>query len=115
MKNSVILVTKPGLGATAAEDADFGVDMLDKLFHTLETQPEKPTAICFYTEGVRMVVAGSPVVLSLKLLASQGIRLAICQSCLERYGLLDQVAVGDVIGMKQIVQLMAEAEKVITV
>ena len=115
MKNAVILVTKPGLGTTRPEDAEFGIEMLDKFLHTLETQPEKPKAICFYTEGVKLVVKGSPLVLPLQLLEGLGVQVIICGTCLAKYGLEDQVAVGHVGGMPAIVQAMAEAEKVITV
>ena len=83
MKNSVILITRAGFGFTAAEDADFGAEMLDKFLHTLESQPEKPLAICFYTEGVKMVADDSPVLLGLKLLEKLGVRMLACQSCLE--------------------------------
>ena len=51
MKKTVIVVTSQGLGTTRSEDAAFGTEMLDKFFHTLETLPEKPEAICFYTRG----------------------------------------------------------------
>ncbi len=73
MSKTVILVTRQGLGTTAPEDADFGLEMLDKFFHTLERQAEKPHAICFYTDGVHLLAAGSALVLSLKLLESLGV------------------------------------------
>ncbi len=115
MNKTVILVTRQGLGTTAPEDADFGLEMLDKFFHTLERQAEKPHAICFYTDGVHLLAAGSALVLSLKLLESLGVRIVACQSCLNHYGLQDRLAVGTVGGMPDIVQLMWEADKVITV
>ena len=115
MSRTVILVTRQGLGTTLADDADFGVEMLDKFFHTLETRAEKPHAICFYTEGVKLLADDSPVVLGLKLLESLGVQIIACQSCLNRYGLLSRLAVGQIGGMPDIVQLMGEADKVITV
>ena len=115
MKNTVILVTRPGLGTTAPGDESFGVEMLDKLLHTLEKQNPKPTAILFYTEGVRCVVEGSPHRLSLELLSGLGVRLVTCLSCLQHYGLEDRVVVGETGGMDEIVRLMDEADKVVTV
>ncbi|MHB8861845.1 MAG: DsrE family protein [Pirellulaceae bacterium] len=115
MRKTVIVVTRSGLGTTAAEDAEFGVEMLDKFFHSLERQPEKPHAICFYTEGVKLLVDGSAVVLGLKLLEALGVRIIACQSCLHHYDLQDRLAVGKTGGMPDIVQLMREADKVITV
>ncbi|MHC4550261.1 MAG: hypothetical protein ACYTEZ_15935 [Planctomycetota bacterium] len=113
MKDTVILVTRMGLGTT--EDAAFGVEMLDKLFHTLEKQEAKPRAICFYTEGVRCVAEGSPLVMGLALLEGMGVMLVSCLTCLERFGLADEVAVGSTGGMDVIVGLLGEAGKVVTV
>jgi len=88
--------------------------MLDKFFHTVEKQEGKPRAICFYTDGVRCVVEGSPVLLGLQLLAGMGVKLVACGTCLERYGLRDEVAVGEVGGMDAIVELLG-ADRVVTV
>lgn len=115
MNRTVILVTRPGLGTTLPADADFGLEMLDKFFHTLERLADKPLAICFYTEGVKVLEQGSPVVLGLKLLESLGVSIVACQSCVNRYGLQDRIAVGRIGGMPDIVQLMNQADKVITI
>jgi intracellular sulfur oxidation DsrE/DsrF family protein len=88
--------------------------MLDNFFHSLEQQPRKPAAICFFTEGVKLVADDSPLLLSLRLLEGLGVRLVVCKSCLAHYGLQDRVAVGQVGGMNDIVGLMAGADKAIT-
>lgn len=115
MDDTVILVTRMGLGTTRPEDEPFGVEMLDKLFHTIEKQENMPRAICFYTEGVRCVAEGSPLLMGLKLLHGMGVRLVSCGTCLANYGLTDRVAVGEVGGMDAIVGLLEGAGKVITV
>jgi len=115
MRHSIVVVTRAGLGTTLPEDEKFGIEMLDKFFHTLETQPERPIAICFYTEGVKAVVEGSPLILALKILEQQGVRVVACRTCLEHYGLSDKLAVGEAGGMPDIVGLMAGARSVLTV
>jgi sulfur relay (sulfurtransferase) complex TusBCD TusD component (DsrE family) len=115
MNNTVIIVTRQGLGTTLPEDAEFGLEMLDKFFHTLERQPDKPAAICFYTEGVKLLLPGSAVELGLKPLQRLGVRIVACQTCVLQYGLEHQLAVGEVQGLVEIVQLMSQADKVITV
>jgi sulfur relay (sulfurtransferase) complex TusBCD TusD component (DsrE family) len=115
MRNTLILVTRTGLGTTLPGDERFGVEMLDKFFHTLEIRPEKPMAICFYTEGVKATVEDSLFLLALKVLEREGVRLVACKTCLEYYGLLEKQAVGEVVGMPDIVRFMAEADRVITV
>jgi intracellular sulfur oxidation DsrE/DsrF family protein len=115
MKNAVVLVTRLGFGTTDADDADFGLDMLDKFFHTLESRPEKPRAVCFYTEGVKLLQPGSPIELSLKLLEKVGIDLYACQSCLDYYQIEGEIVAGKRSNMVEIVQLISDADKVITV
>jgi len=112
---TVVLVTRYGFGSTKPNDEAFGIEMFDTFLHTLESRSEKPEAICFYTEGVRLVVEGSPMVGSLRLLEGLGVRLVSCKTCLDHYGLLDRVAVGGQGGMKEIVALMEAADKVVTV
>ena len=115
MKNAVILVTRQGFGTTGPEDSGSGIEMLDKFSHTLESRPDKPKAVCFYTEGVKLLGPGSPVELGLKLLEKLGIELYACQSCLEYYKMSDDIVAGQKSNMVEIVQLISKAEKVITV
>jgi hypothetical protein len=115
MAGTVILVTKETLGTVAEADRAFGLEMMDKLLHSLEGEDEKPSAICLYTEGVRLACRGSQVLLGLQLLAGLGVAVVSCRSCLERYGLVDAVAVGEVGNMKQIASMLLAAGKVITV
>lgn len=115
MKDTVIVITRQGLGTTAPADQAFGLRMLDLFLHVLESQAEKPKAICFYTEAVKLVARGSPLEQSLQLLARLGVRLVACRTCVDEYGLQDRIAVGEVVGMTEIVRLMTEAAKVITV
>jgi hypothetical protein len=110
----VLLATREGLGQVRPEDREFGLAMFEKFLHTLESQPRRPDAICFYTEGVRLVCAGSPVVPALQLLEGMGVRLIACESCLVQYGLRDAVRVGTVGGMKEIVAELLAAGRVVT-
>jgi intracellular sulfur oxidation DsrE/DsrF family protein len=113
-RNTVLLVTRNGLGFVKETDRAFGLEMFDRFLHTLETEAEKPAAICFYTEGVRLVCEGSPAILGLELLQGLGVQLVACKTCLEKYDLVGRVAVGQVGTMKDIVRLLQAAEKVVT-
>jgi hypothetical protein len=112
---TVILITKQNLGTTGPGDEPFGLEMLDRLLHTLEARVQDIAAICFYTEGVRLLCDSSSLLPSLKLLHGLGARMVACQTCLDHYGLTDRLAVGEIGGMGEIVRLMMEAEKVVTV
>ena len=115
MEKTVVLVTKPYLGSVAESDQEFGAEMLDKFFHTLERQAARPLAICFYTEGVKVLAKNSPFETGIRLLSGLGIRLIACGSCVQYYGLEDQLVAGEVAGMPDIVQWISQAEKCLTV
>jgi DsrE/DsrF-like family. len=48
------------------------------------------------------------------MLEAARVELIICQTCLEYFGLLEQVSVGKVQGMPDIIAAMQSAEKVIS-
>ena len=72
-----------------------------------------PGAISFYADGVKLACEGSPVLEKLTTLESQGVHLILCKTCLDALGLADQVAVGLVGGMGDIVVAQSKASKVI--
>lgn len=73
-----------------------------------------PVAICLYTDGVKLACDGSPVLDELSVLEFKGVRLILCQTCLNAYGLNDKVKVGLVGGMGDIMTAMWQADSVIT-
>jgi len=114
-KNIVILVRQEGLGSVAPTDEQFGLELFDRFIHSLEGQDPKPRAILFYTLGVKLACEGSLALFGLRMLAGMGIRVLICKTCLEHYGLLNRVAVGEVSNMAEISKLLVEADHVVTV
>lgn len=71
--------------------------------------------ICFYTDGVKLAVTGSPVLDQLKELELKGVHLILCGTCLSFYDLTDQVQVGIVGGMTDIIEAQFRASKVISI
>ena len=112
MSEVVILVTNSGLG-----NAEKGLreKMMGVFLRTLDVFPQLPGKILFYTDGVKLVVEGSPVTAELRALEEKGVHLIACGTCLDYFGLKDQVVVGEVGGMAAILEAMVEAEKVFTV
>ena len=110
-QNTVILVTRNGMGEA---DPELQTTLMQTYLRTLNESPDKPAEICFYAEGVHLVVEGSPVVHLLKLLADKGVRMTVCSTCLNFYGLMDQVAVGNKGSMVDIVNAQMRADKAIT-
>jgi len=107
----MIQVTNDGMGAA---DAELQHTLLRKYLLLLQQNGTLPSAICFYTSGVKMVIEGSPVLDVLQSLETHGVRLIACKTCLEYFGLLEKVRVGIVGGMGDIIAAQWLADKVIS-
>ena len=114
MKDTVILVTHYGMGS-AGDVPALPVKLIGKYFSLLLEGDRLPAAICFYTDGVKLVVKDSPVLEPLRALEEIGVRLIICSTCLDFYSLNGQTQVGIVGGMGDIIEAQTKAAKVITI
>ena len=110
-KSVLLQVIHDGMGAA---DAALQHTLLRKYLLLLQENNTVPGAICFYTSGVKMAVEGSPVLDVLQSLEAQGVRLIVCKTCLDYFGLLDKMRVGVVGGMGDIIAAQHLADKVIT-
>lgn len=111
MQNTVIQITSNGMGKG---DQALQHKLIVKYLELIQMNETLPNAIAFYTDGVKLVVEGSPALEQLRALESKAVRLIVCSTCLEYYGLADQVRVGLVGGMTDIIEAQTKAEKVIT-
>jgi hypothetical protein len=112
MKDTVILVTNNGMG-----NADEILQQLlfVKYIELLLQNGNTPAALCFYTDGVKLVCEGSPVIEELRKLESHGVRLIVCITCLNYFELTTKIQVGIVGSMGDILEAQTRAEKVITI
>ncbi len=107
----MILFTRNGMGDAPAELRQ----KLATIFLNLVDKDTPPGVIGFYGEGVKLVCTGSPVLEQLRSLAAHGTTLVVCQTCLDFFGLREQVRVGTIGGMGDLVAAMGSADKVISV
>ena len=109
--NAVILITREGMGSA---DPALQHKLLGTYLNLLMENETLPASICFYTDGVRLVVEGSPHLERLSQIEKKGVRLIICSTCLNHFGLTEKVRVGIVGGMADILEAQTRAGKVIT-
>ena len=110
--DTTVLVTRNGMG-----EADFELQskLINTYFRLLNENDILPAVICFYADGVKLVVNRSPVLDTLKSLEEKGVRLVLCNTCLNFYGLAEKVQVGVVGGMGDIIEAQVKASKVVTI
>jgi selenium metabolism protein YedF len=109
--DTVLLINKNGMGSA---DTTLQYKLLDTYLKLLLENNSLPTAICFYTEGVKLVVESSPILESLAQIEQKGVRLIVCTTCLNYFGVYDKLRVGIAGGMADILEAQRKASKVIT-
>ncbi len=109
--DTLILITRDGMGYA---DPALQHTLIGKYLSLLLDANTLPGAIAFYTEGVKLTVEGSPVLEQLTALEARGVRLLICATCLDYFGLREKVRVGIAGGMTDIIEAQSRAAKVIT-
>jgi len=109
--STVLMITRYGMGSAEQE---LQLKLLGTYLKLIEDADTLPAVICCYTDGVRIAVTGSPLLDTLKSLEAKGVQIILCSTCLNYFNLADQVRVGIVGGMPDIIEAQLRAEKVIT-
>jgi len=109
--DSILLITRYGMGNAEPE---LMLKVLETYLRLLDENDILPAAICFYTDGVKLAVTGSPMLDTLRSLESKGVHLILCNTCLNHFNLTNEVQVGIVGGMPDIIEAQRMAAKVIT-
>ncbi len=108
---TVLVFTRFGMGEAPAE---LQQRLAVKFLSLLDDAKMHPAKVLFYTEGVKLACLGSPVLDQLRAFQARGVELILCQTCLDYYGLREQVAVGIVGGMSDMIDAMQKADKVLS-
>ena len=111
LRDTLVLVTNDGMGHA---DPELGRKVLCKWLELAEANGTLPGAIAFYTKGVFTVCEGSPALERLRAFEAAGVRLIVCKTCIDAFGVADKVRVGVVGGMGDILAAQTLAAKVLT-
>ncbi len=102
----------------ASDQMGQGDEVLGKLLmkgfvYALTQQDKLPETVLLYNGGARLSCAGSDSLNDLKELEAQGVEILTCGTCLNHYGLSQQLSVGGVTNMYEIVERMTQARKLV--
>ena len=95
-------------------DRELGTNLMRMFFYTLSQGEDKPGAVLFMNAGVKLPTLDEQVAEHLKALSAAGVEILVCGTCLNFYGLTEQLRVGTVSNMYDIVTRMQKAGKVIS-
>lgn len=107
----VLLITSTLFGQ---ESPELGEALMKSFFYALSENDPLPAEIFFVNSGVKLACSDSGVLDRLKQLASLGVQIMSCGTCLDYYQLKEQLAVGKVTNMYTIVEGLTLADKAIT-
>ena len=96
-----------------AGSEELGKTLLKAFIYAVTQQDELPKTMLFYNSGVYMTCEDSPAIEDLKTLEVQGVEILSCGTCLNYYGLTEQLKVGTVTNMYVIVETMEQADLLI--
>lgn len=109
---TVLLVSSRFLGRG---DDELGRKLMSSFFYTLAQTGQHMGAIIFMNGGVALTSQGSEALDHILTLEQAGVEIINSATCLEHYGLRNQLMVGKVCNMYSIAEKLMTAAKVITI
>lgn len=109
-KGTVVVLSSDEMGSG---DPVLGKALMKAFVYALTEQDILPDTILLYNGGAKLSVEGAPTLADLKLLESQGVEIMTCGTCLNHYGLTEQLAVGSVTNMYAIAEKLMGAARVV--
>lgn len=110
-KNIVIMLSDDRLGV---DEKNFGQKLLLSFLKALQHNRSKPRAIVLFNRAVLLCRQDSACCETLSLLQEQGVRVMACVESTDDYGISDDLGVGYIADMDNIVDLILTAWKVIS-
>ncbi len=106
----VIVLSSDRLGRGNDE---LGEVLMRSFVHTLLTLEPRPATIILYNTGVRLATRESALIDDLRQLEAAGVELFVCGTCVNYFGLKEQLGAGIISNMYDIAATMAGAGKLV--
>ena len=94
-------------------DEKLGTALMKGFVYALTEQDKLPAVVLLYNNGAKLSIRGSESLADLKLLESQGVEILTCGTCLNHYGLSEELAVGTATNMYVITEKQMQATKLV--
>lgn len=91
-------------------DDELGRTVLGNFLKTLVANPLRPDKIVCMNAGVKLLAAGAPTVATLQDLEGIGVEILACKTCVDHFGLQDQLRAGEISTMPTITDLLLRSD-----
>jgi selenium metabolism protein YedF len=105
---AAILVSSDRLGRG---DDELGRLLLTLFLRTLAQLPSRPAVLALMNGGVKLALADSETLAPLQAVANQGVKVMVCGTCLDFFGVKDQVRVGTVSNMYELAEVLLASDR----
>jgi len=95
-------------------DAELGRILMETFLDHLKMQEQLPTHVVLYNEGVKLAMKELSTCSSLGELEELGVRIVLCGTCIDHYGIQYDIGVGMISNMLSITETLAMAGNVVT-
>lgn len=109
-KNTVVVLSSSTMGEG---DDELGAILMKGFVYAISQQDELPSTILLYNGGAKLTCQDAPTLDDFKSMEAQGVEILTCGTCLNHYGLADQLKVGSVTNMYVIAEKMSQATLII--
>ena len=100
--------------AIGTNNSELGGNLAKMAIFTLSESERVPSYVLFMNEGVKLTAGDEPQIIeNLNTLIEKGTQVLVCGTCLNFYGIKDDLKVGTVSNMYDILGAMQEVSKVI--
>lgn len=94
---------------------ELGQVLIKGYIYTLTESKPYPKSILFVNSGIKLTTVNEATVENLKILQDAGVEILSCGTCLDYYGLKEELKVGTVTNMYTIVESMNNSSKTISI
>lgn len=106
----VLLIKQQTLGQGSDE---LGAILMKSFFVSLREAKTLPRTLLLLNGGVYLAIQDSPVLASLQALAGEGVRILVCGTCLDFFGIKSQLAVGSITNMYTVAEELMGVQPVV--
>ena len=109
-KKTVVVISSDKMGEGSDE---LGKVLIKGFIFAISEQEKLPDTILFYNGGAKLTCNGSDSLDDIRSLEEAGVKVMTCGTCLNHYGLTEELAVGTVTNMYVIAETMTSADLIV--
>ena len=107
---TIVILSSDTMGSG---DDELGHILMKGFIFALTQQDVLPEAILLYNSGVKLSVTGAAALNDLITLEKIGVKIMVCGTCVNHFGIADQLGTGEITNMYSIVEEMRSADRIL--